>query len=152
VEIASREFMDNLTSLLEHSSSGVNSEVKAKMLELIQSWAGATEGRHDLVYIGEVYRTLQREGYHFPPKQTVSSSMIDSSAVSRGLDGTAPSVPQVDVLTDIGSPRSGQIPMFVCDAARRSHLRTESTTAETVATASTISARPRWSLSLISEY
>lgn len=75
--------MDNLTSLLQVTGpAAVNADVKNKILELIQSWAGATEGRHDLGYIGEVYRTLEREGYHFPPRMTVSSSMIDSSAVS----------------------------------------------------------------------
>lgn len=88
-EIASREFMENLVSLLRAVGPvAVNAEVKNKMLELIQSWAGATENRHDLGnigYIAEVYRTLQREGYQFPPKIAVASSMIDSSAVSRSL-------------------------------------------------------------------
>lgn len=76
--------MDNLVSLLQATGPvSVNAEVKSKILELIQLWAGATEGRHDLVYIGEVYKTLQREGHQFPPKMSVASSMIDSSAVGR---------------------------------------------------------------------
>ncbi|KAH6887988.1 hypothetical protein B0T10DRAFT_529762 [Thelonectria olida] len=80
-EIASREFMDNLVSLLQAvGGAAVNAEVKNKILELIQSWAGATEGRYELSYISEVYRTLQRDGYQFAPKIAVSSSMIDSSA------------------------------------------------------------------------
>ncbi|KAI1814296.1 ubiquitin binding protein [Poronia punctata] len=87
VEIASREFMDNLVSLLHAvGPAAVNPEVRAKMLELIQSWAAATEGRYELKYIDEVYRTLQKEGYQFPPRVTVASSMIDSSAPPEWTD------------------------------------------------------------------
>lgn len=83
-EIASREFMDNLTSLVKaYGGAAVNDEVKEKVLELIQTWAGAAEGRSNLVYIVEVYRQLQREGMNFPPKVDVASSMFDSNAVSQ---------------------------------------------------------------------
>ncbi|KAK3998312.1 vacuolar protein sorting-associated protein 27 [Cladorrhinum sp. PSN332] len=86
-EIASREFMESIVSLLKAVGPGaVNAAVRDKILELIQSWATATEGRYDLSYIGEVYRTLQREGYQFPPRVTVASSMIDSSAPPEWVD------------------------------------------------------------------
>ncbi|GAM89347.1 hypothetical protein ANO11243_073840 [Dothideomycetidae sp. 11243] len=80
-EIASREFMDNLTSLLKnYSSAALNDEVRQKMLELIQSWAIAAESRPNASYITEMYRSLQREGFNFPPRQEVASSMFDSNA------------------------------------------------------------------------
>jgi growth factor-regulated tyrosine kinase substrate len=74
--------MNNLVSLLKaYGSAAVNDAVKNKILELIQTWATATEGRSDVSYIGETYRSLQRDGFQFPPKVDVAKSMLDSSAV-----------------------------------------------------------------------
>ncbi|KAF7559827.1 hypothetical protein G7046_g4339 [Stylonectria norvegica] len=105
-EIASREFMDNLVSLLQAvGPAAVNAEVKSRILDLIQHWAAATEGRYELSYIGEIYKTLQRDGYQFPPKITVASSMIDSSAPPEWTDSDCSTktvaLPHLGILTPV---------------------------------------------------
>lgn len=66
MEIASREFMDNLSSILKQP--GLNTEVKNKMLRLLQNWATSFEGKINLGYVGEVYRVLQHEGTYAYPR------------------------------------------------------------------------------------
>ena len=81
-EIASREFMDNLVSIIKaYGGPPTNDQVRSRVLDLIQNWASAAEGRYNLAYITETYRSLQRDGFRFPPKIDVASSMFDSKAV-----------------------------------------------------------------------
>ncbi|KAI0369887.1 ubiquitin binding protein [Pilatotrama ljubarskyi] len=85
-EIASREFMDNLVSILKMPT--LNHDVKNKMLRLIQDWAIAFEGKPSLSYVGEVFKTLQREGYNFPPRDPAltSSAMVDTQTAPEWID------------------------------------------------------------------
>lgn len=126
--------MDNLVSLLKaFGPAAVNDEVKNKILELIQTWATATEGRHDLSCIGETYKTLQREGYKFPPRVDVASSMLDSSAVSNPLTINS------NLALTAGSHQNGLIRTYACDAVPLLASRIESITAGIVGTCSTSS-------------
>ena len=63
-EVAGREFMDNLVSILK--IPGLNLEVKNKILRYVQNWSLAFEGKQILSYVGQVYKTLKTEGIILP--------------------------------------------------------------------------------------
>ncbi|TCD71439.1 Vacuolar protein-sorting-associated protein 27 [Steccherinum ochraceum] len=86
IEITSREFMDNLVSILK--IAGLNHDVKTKILRLVQNWSSAFEGKGNLSYVGDVYRTLQREGFNFPPRDpaVTSSAMVDTQTAPEWID------------------------------------------------------------------
>ena len=60
VEVASRDFMDNLVSILKMPV--LNLDVKNRILKLVQIWAKAFEGKPNLYYVGQVYKTMKTEG------------------------------------------------------------------------------------------
>lgn len=72
--------MDNLVSILRAPYS-LDPKVETKILELVQTWASAFEGKSQLSYVSETYHNLKVEGFNFPPPTKVSSSFVDSSAV-----------------------------------------------------------------------
>ncbi|KAI6043784.1 hypothetical protein EDC04DRAFT_2946350 [Pisolithus marmoratus] len=86
VEVASREFIDNLVSILK--VPGTNHLVKADILKYVQNWALAFEGKPSLSYVGQVYKTLKSEGFHFPPKDLAlaNSAMVDTTTAPEWID------------------------------------------------------------------
>ncbi|KAK6507972.1 Vacuolar protein-sorting-associated protein 27 [Arthrobotrys musiformis] len=86
-EIASREFIDNLVSLMNAPAQPLNLDVKFKILELIQGWAIAFEGQPALSHVAETYRLLKTDGYQFPPPPSqISKAFVDSSAPPEWAD------------------------------------------------------------------
>ncbi|KIJ58729.1 hypothetical protein HYDPIDRAFT_64013, partial [Hydnomerulius pinastri MD-312] len=91
-EIASREFVDNLVSILK--VPGLNHTIKSDILKYIQNWSLAFEGKPSLSYVGQVYKTLKNEGellslwYDFPPKDLslVNSAMVDTTTAPEWID------------------------------------------------------------------
>lgn len=86
VEVASREFVDNLVSILKVPV--LNLEVKNVILRLIQNWSFAFEGKHTLSYMGQVYKMLTNEGFNFPPKDlaVANSAMVDTQTAPEWID------------------------------------------------------------------
>lgn len=79
LEIASREFMDNLVSILR-SPAGIDEDVKMVILRYIQSWALAVPDTNSpLSYIIHVYQNLKDDDYEFPePSQNITSKFLDT--------------------------------------------------------------------------
>ena len=87
-EVASREFMDNLVSILKMPA--LNHDVKNKILRYVQDWATAFEGKPSLSYVGDVYRTLQREGTYSLDTLSPGVVVTPRAQVSTSLPATPP--------------------------------------------------------------
>jgi len=81
-EVASRDLMDTLTSLVR-SLSTTHPDVRNKILSLLQLWGLAFKTKHDLMYVNEVYNTLKMEGIQFPAISAAETNaiMIDTMTV-----------------------------------------------------------------------
>ncbi|OAD76703.1 hypothetical protein PHYBLDRAFT_109142, partial [Phycomyces blakesleeanus NRRL 1555(-)] len=80
-EIASREYMDEITRLLR-SPAICNLDVKKRILTAIQTWGLAAKAKPSLSYMTDTYSLLRAEGYVFPPvTEPIDSIMLETSAV-----------------------------------------------------------------------
>lgn len=84
IEVASREFVDSLLSIVK--SPTANTEVRNKLLGLIQTWALAFASKPELSYVTETYRLLKVEGCVFPKVDQTSSVMIDTATPPEWTD------------------------------------------------------------------
>ncbi|KAH9064959.1 ubiquitin binding protein [Lactarius vividus] len=86
VEIASREFMDNLVSILKTPS--LHRDVKSKIIRYVQTWAISFKGKHHLSYVEQVYKTLKAEGFSFPPEDlaVAGSALVDTQTAPEWID------------------------------------------------------------------
>ncbi|KAF9967234.1 Vacuolar protein-sorting-associated protein 27 [Mortierella alpina] len=78
VEIASRDFVDHLTSAMK--APNCNLEVRNKILMLVQTWGKLFRGKPGLGYVCDTYLILQREGYPFPPSDNVGAALVETQA------------------------------------------------------------------------
>ncbi|KAI8363505.1 hypothetical protein B0O80DRAFT_378731 [Mortierella sp. GBAus27b] len=79
VEVASREFIDNLTSILK-TPAGCNQDVRNKILSLIQSWGNLFRGKQGLGYVCDTFTILRHEGYEFPPDDNAGAALVETQA------------------------------------------------------------------------
>ncbi|KAL7414353.1 hypothetical protein BDY24DRAFT_339617, partial [Mrakia frigida] len=85
-EVAARDFIDNLASILKLQST--NAEVKRVGLDLFQQWALAFQSKPELSYVCEVYRGMKDEGISFPPPPTISNAaaLLSTSTAPAWID------------------------------------------------------------------
>ncbi|TKY89994.1 hypothetical protein EX895_001292 [Sporisorium graminicola] len=90
-EVASREFMDNLVSVLRNPA-GVNNDVKAKALGLIQNWSQIAQAKPaHMSYITDIYNQLKADSkFDFPPldpNAVASAALVETLTAPEWVDG-----------------------------------------------------------------
>ncbi len=90
-EVASREFMDNLVSVLRNPA-GVNNDVKAKALGLIQNWSQIAQAKPaQMSYITDIYKQLKSDSkFDFPPldpNAVASAALVETLTAPEWVDG-----------------------------------------------------------------
>lgn len=90
-EVASREFMDNLVSVLRNPA-GVNNDVKAKALGLIQNWSQIAQAKPaQMGYITDIYKQLKSDSnFEFPPldpNAAASAALVETLTAPEWVDG-----------------------------------------------------------------
>ncbi|RKP21938.1 VHS-domain-containing protein [Rozella allomycis CSF55] len=83
-EIASKEYVDSLVSLVQIQAT--NPQVRSKALEYIQYWALAFRSKSDLNYMWDMYNLLKNDGFNFPPAPRVDSSFLDTQTAPEWTD------------------------------------------------------------------
>ncbi|KAK6094446.1 Vacuolar protein-sorting-associated protein 27 [Batrachochytrium dendrobatidis] len=86
-EVASREFIDNLVSI-SRSLMNPNTDVKQKILALIQAWGITFKSKPDLSFVCEIYEAMKKEGVIFPPIDAAdtAAAIIDTQTVPDWTD------------------------------------------------------------------
>ncbi|SPO28037.1 related to VPS27 - vacuolar protein sorting-associated protein [Ustilago trichophora] len=90
-QVASREFMDNLVSVLRNPA-GCNNDVKSKALGLIQNWSQIAQAKPaHMSYITHIYNQLQNDSnFDFPPldpNAAASAALVETLTAPEWVDG-----------------------------------------------------------------
>ncbi|KAI8344290.1 hypothetical protein BC941DRAFT_408256 [Chlamydoabsidia padenii] len=86
-EIGSREFMDELATMVRRPT--LNVDVKTKVLDSVQTWGIAAKGNPALGYMTDTYSLLRAEGHVFPSvKQNIDSILLEASAAPEWGDSS----------------------------------------------------------------
>ncbi|RCI04619.1 Vacuolar protein-sorting-associated protein 27 [Rhizopus stolonifer] len=84
-EVATREFMDALVSVLK--SPTCNVDVKNRLLNIIQTWGMASRNKTNLSYMYDTYALLKAEDFTFPPiRENLDGIFLETAAAPEWSD------------------------------------------------------------------